>query len=334
MNTRGRQGPGCLRVQARISGWRADGTDLSGGVLTGLGRLVGLGEALRGARQPGAVPRAAWEELRGVIGAREAWLEVRGAGGVQTFGRRRPAAGDETFSLGGRRGPAGALVVGRSVAGREQPLRAGERQALKVAAALLGLFVEKMELAREAAGEGADALTGCRTRRDGLARIGAEVRRVGERGREASLIFLDVDDLKGLNDRYGHWVGDRVLAEVGAVLRDGVRGSDVRCRYGGDEFLVLLRDTPCDGALETAERLRAELARRRVAGSEGAVAAAASFGVSTTWAGECEAGELVARADAAMYRAKRGGGNAVRAWRGDRRMPAAVGAAAGPALEV
>ena len=302
--------------------------------MTGLGRLVELGEALRGARALGGVPPVAWEELRGVIGAREAWLEVRGADGVQTFGRRRPAAGDETFSLGGRRGAAGALVVGRSLAGREQPLRTKEREALKVAAALLGLFVEKMELARQAAGQGADALTGCRARRDGLARVGAEVRRVSERGREASLIFLDVDDLKGVNDRYGHWVGDRVLAEVGAVLRDGVRGSDVRCRYGGDEFLVLLRDTPCEGALQAAERLRAELARRRVAGPEGAVAAAASFGVSTTWAGECKVGELVARADTAMYRAKRDGGNAVRAWGGDRRMAAGAAAAAGGALEV
>lgn len=284
----------------------------SEGRLDAVGRLVGLGEALRGAREPGAVPRAAWEELRGVIGAREAWLEVRGVGGVRTFGRPSPAAGDETFSLGERGTAAGALVVGRSVAGREQPLRAGEREALKVAAALLGLFVENLELASEVAGQGADALTGCRTRRDGMVRIGAELRRAGERGCGASLIFVDVDDLKGLNDRYGHWVGDGVLAEVGSVLRDGLRGSDVRCRYGGDEFLVLLRDTRCEGALQAAERLRAELGRRRVAGPERAVVAAASFGVSTTLAGERDVGALVARADAAMYRAKRDGGNAVR----------------------
>ena len=184
-------------VYGRGLGLAGDRTDVSEGALADLGPLVGLGEVLRGAREPGAVPPAAWEELRGVVGVREVWLEVPGVRGVQTFGRRRPAAGDETFSLGGRGGAAGALVVGRSVAGREQPLRTGERQALKVAAALLGLFVEKMELAREAAGQGADALTGCRTRRDGMARIGAEVRRARGGGREASLIFVDVDDLKG-----------------------------------------------------------------------------------------------------------------------------------------
>ncbi len=279
------------------------------------------------------MPRAAWEELRGAIGAREAWLEVRGAGGVRALGRRSPAAGDERFSLGERGTAVGALVVGRHVAGREQPLRARERQALKVAAALLGLFVENMELASRVAGQGADALTGCRTRRAGMERIGAELRRAGERGRRASLMFLDVDDLKGLNDRYGHWVGDGVLAEVGSVLRDGVRGSDVRCRYGGDEFVVLLRDTPCEGAAQAAERLRAELARRRVAAPGGTVAAAASFGVSTTLAGERDAGALVARADAAMYRAKRDGGNAVRVWRGEWRLRGAAGAPTRLAVE-
>ena len=318
-------------------GWglRGDRTDESEGRLDELERLVGVGEALGGAREPGGVWRGAGEELRGVIGAREAWLEVRAVGGLHTFGKRRRAAGDETFSLGERGTAVGALVVGSSVAGRERALRARERQALKVAAVLLGLFVENRELASQVAGQGADALTGCRTRRDGMGRIGAELRRASERRCRASLIFVDVDDLKGLNDRYGHWVGDRVLAEVGSVLRDGVRGSDVRCRYGGDEFLVLLRDTPCEGALQAAERLRAELARRRVAGPAGAVAAAASFGVSTTLAGEHDAGALVARADAAMYRAKRDGGNAVRAWRGDgRRLPgAAAGAPAGGALE-
>ena len=299
-----------------------------------LGRLVGLAEALRAARRPGAVPRAAWEALRDVIGGREAWLEVRGVDGVHAFGRPSPAAGDERFSLGEQGTAAGTLVIGRSVAGRDRPLGPRERDAVKVAAALLGLFVENREVASQVVGERDDALTGCRTRRDGMARIGTELRRARERRCGASLIFLDVDDLKRLNDQYGHWVGDGVLAEVGSVLRDGVRGSDVRCRYGGDEFLVLLRDTPCEGARQAAERLRAELVRRRVAGAEGAVVATASFGVSTTLAGERDAGALVARADAAMYRAKRDGGDAVRVWRGDWRAPVAPGATARPAVEV
>lgn len=319
-------------VYGRGSAPPGESTGESEGRLDELGRLVGLGEALRAARRPDAVPQAAWEALRGVVGAREAWLEVRGAAGVHAFGRPSRAAGDERFSLGEQGTAAGALVVGRSVAGRERPLAARERLAVKVAAALLGLFVENRELASQVAGQAADGLTGCRTRRDGMRRIEAELRRASERGCGASLIFLDVDDLKGLNDRYGHWVGDGVLAEVGAVLRDGVRGSDVRCRYGGDEFLVLLRDTRCEGARQAAERLRAELGRRRVAGPEGAVVAAASFGVSTTLAGECDAGALVARADAAMYRAKRDGGNAVRVWRGGGRVPVASDAAAEPVV--
>ena len=313
---------------------RGDRTDESEGRLDELGRLVGLSEALRAARQPRAVPGAAWEALRDVIGGREAWLEVGGGGGVHAFGKRSPAAGDERFSLGEQGTAAGALVIGRSAAGRDGSLAPRERAAVKVAAALLGLFLENMELASEVAGQGSDALTGCRTRRDGMGRIGAELRRAGERRCGASLIFVDVDDLKMLNDRYGHWVGDEVLAEVGSVLRDGVRGSDVRCRYGGDEFVVLLPDTACEGAAQVAERLRAELARRRVAAPGGTVAAAASFGVSTTLAGEYEAGALVARADAAMYRAKRDGGNAVRVWRGGWPTRVAAGATARPAVEV
>ncbi len=277
--------------------------------------LVRVGEAVAGGAEPGAALRAAWEQLVAVAGGREAWLEVRVGGRVRTFGERRPAAGDEVFPLGGGMAP-GKLIVGRSVAGRERALGARERRALKVGAALVGLFVENAELARQvAAGSGGDALSGCLRRREGMERIGAELRRVRERGCGASLIFLDLDHLKGLNDRYGHGFGDAALAAVGAVLRDSLRGGDVRCRYGGDEFVVLLPETPVEGALRVAEKVRGELARRGLPGAGGAVVVAASFGVSTTLSGEEDAGALVARADAAMYRAKRAGGNAVRVWR-------------------
>ena len=274
-------------------------------------RLVRLGQALGCGGEPGAGLRAAWEQLRPLVGGREAWLEVRVAGRLQTFGERSRRGAGETFPLRAGGATLGALVVG----GRERPLAGRERRALNLAAVVVGLFMENRELARQvAAGRVADALTGCMTRRDGMERIGAEVRRARERGCGAALIFLDVDHLKGLNDRYGHGFGDAVVAAVGAALREGLRGGDVRCRYGGDEFVVLLPDTPCEGAMNVAEKLRGELAGRALEGPEGAVFVAASFGLSTTLPGEEDASALVARADAAMYRAKQDGGNAVRVW--------------------
>ena len=293
-------------------------------------RLVGLGEALGCGGEPGAALRAAWEQLRPLIGGREAWLEVRVAGRVRTFGERRPGGAGETFPLRAGGAAVGALVVGGAVGGRERPLASGQRRALNLAAVLVGLFMENRELARQlAAGGAADALTGCMTRRDGMERIRAELRQARERGCGAALIFLDVDHLKGLNDRYGHGFGDTVVAAVGAALRDGLRGGDVRCRYGGDEFVALLPDTPCEGAVHVAEKLRGELAGRALEGPEGAVFVAASFGLSTTLPGEDDAGALVARADSAMYRAKRDGGNAVRVWQEGREWRRRIGGGAG-----
>ena len=278
-------------------------------------RLVRVGGALAGSTEPGAALDAAWQELRALAGGREARLEVGLAGRMWTFGEPGSRAGEERFPFGAGETARGALVVAPAASGCERPLATGEQRALKVAAALLGLFVEKVELARQVAtGRVADALTGCLTRRDGMERIGAELDGARARRCSASLIFLDVDHLKRLNDRYGHRFGDTALAEVGAALRAGLRGGDVRCRYGGDEFVVLLPDTPCAGAEQVADRLRAGLAGRALAGPAGPVSVAASFGVSTTLPDDHDPRTLVARADAAMYKAKRAGGNAVRVW--------------------
>ena len=129
-----------------------------------------------------------------------------------------------------------------------------------------------------------------------------------------SLIFIDLDHFKQLNDRYGHLFGDSVLATVGAAMKEALRGSDLRCRYGGEEFVVLLPETSLDGAKRVAESLRRHLARRPIQRPEGSVFVTASLGVSAAMPGELDAKALLARADAAMYRAKRDGRNAVRVW--------------------
>lgn len=210
----------------------------------------------------------------------------------------------------------GQIGVGRADGGRSRPLTVLQRRVLRIAASLAGLSVRNAQLAQQVRERSAvDLLTGCLTKQHGLALIGAELHRARRSKRPVSLIFIDLDRFKQLNDRYGHPLGDTVLSTVGAAMKDALRGSDLRCRYGGDEFVVLLPETPLDGAMHVAGALRRNLLRQAVPWRGGSVSVTASFGVSTAMPGELDAEALLARADTAMYRAKRGGRDAVRVWR-------------------
>ena len=121
-----------------------------------------------------------------------------------------------------------------------------------------------------------------------------------------------IDHFKDVNDRYGHLCGDTVLAAVGARMRDALRGSDFRCRYGGEEFLVLLPETPIEGAKRVADTIRRDLAELKIAWKDQTVTLTASFGIAAALNSEVDAHALIARADAALYRAKDQGRNCVR----------------------
>jgi two-component system, cell cycle response regulator len=127
-----------------------------------------------------------------------------------------------------------------------------------------------------------------------------------------SLIMFDLDHFKDVNDRYGHLCGDAVLANVGRRMKDVLRGSDLKCRYGGEEFLVLLPETPLHGARRVAETLRREIAERPIPWAGEALTVTASFGLTQALPGEISIQSVVARADAALYRAKEEGRNCVR----------------------
>lgn len=133
-----------------------------------------------------------------------------------------------------------------------------------------------------------------------------------------SLIMLDVDNFKKFNDRYGHTAGDSCLHGVGQVLAQQViRAGDLAARYGGEEFAVILPNTDRAGAAAVAERIRTEIVALAIThGDAPAGVVSASFGVATVDAGQetqlCPA-DLIARADAHLYEAKRGGRNTVRA---------------------
>ncbi|HEY3885931.1 MAG TPA: diguanylate cyclase, partial [Vicinamibacterales bacterium] len=113
------------------------------------------------------------------------------------------------------------------------------------------------------------------------------------------------------NDGNGHLVGDEVLASVGHRLRQVLRRSDVRCRYGGDEFLVILPETPAAGAARVADWIRTEMQQVSVKAGENVVTPTLSIGAATAGPGE-RAEALLERADRALYAAKAAGRDCVR----------------------
>ncbi len=144
-----------------------------------------------------------------------------------------------------------------------------------------------------------DPLTGVRNRR-GLSGLLSEYK-------EVALLVCDLDHFKQVNDRYGHDVGDRVLARFGDLLRELTRGSDVPIRLGGEEFCIVLPHTDREAAIETAERLRVETSQRmRDLVADGITV---SIGVAATSAGYLDARELLAAADSGLYAAKDAGRN-------------------------
>jgi len=157
-----------------------------------------------------------------------------------------------------------------------------------------------------------DPLTGVFNRRHWDSLLSAELDRTRRYGRSVGLILADLDYFKGINDRFGHAVGDRVLTAAAEVLIERVRSHDVVGRFGGEEFVVLLPETGLDEAVSVAERLRAGIAALVFPDLDG-LEARSSFGVAEARGGMARADELVAAADAALYRAKRAGRDRVEA---------------------
>lgn len=158
-----------------------------------------------------------------------------------------------------------------------------------------------------------DGLTGLHNRRYFDSHIKTLFERATSRGRPLSMMITDLDRFKSINDSHGHDGGDDVLREFARRLRKNVRGIDLACRYGGEEFIVVMPDTEQAVAKKIAERIRAEIEDTAFAiGKAGkSVNLTVSIGVSSTLRGRDSADDLIKRADVALYEAKTSGRNRV-----------------------
>ena len=299
-----------------------------------LGRLVGFGQALGRSLDFDSIRVAVSQHLPQLAGTDKVWVlvqdgsewqalagDTRGAEEVLQWGdlAEQLLAGGATEGTEGTPRELGFPLI---VAGKANgvlgvrtsgALAADRRRIIEAAAALLAVSIKNAQLFREVKDNSVkDGLTGCFTRGHAIEVIDAELRRARRSQTPVSMIMFDLDHFKDVNDRYGHLCGDAVLSAVGKRMKEVLRGSDLKCRYGGEEFLVLLPETPLHGARRVAETLRREIAERPVPWAGEGLTVTASFGLAQTMPGEVNVQAVIARADQALYRAKDDGRNCVR----------------------
>jgi diguanylate cyclase (GGDEF)-like protein len=252
----------------------------------------------------------------GAPGADDALLAQAEKEALATSGPARVCA-DDRWALAQPLRPRASGMDGLSgtlaVCGQGSGCRRDDEDLLGYLAAQTAVSLESIELHERLRSQATvDELTGLPNHRRFQEVLEGEIARWGRTGAPVSLVLIDVDDFKRVNDTYGHQVGDDVLRAVAAVLRDGCRaGTDQPARYGGEEMAVVMADTDADGAMVAAEGLRSAVQGLAVPVGDGTLKVTASFGVA-----ECS-GELptrrvlIAAADSALYESKRTGKNRV-----------------------
>lgn len=202
-----------------------------------------------------------------------------------------PAKEGGLFAFGG---PAVALLVGF--------LLLGVILAYGLARTLTGLHTQVAEQAVT------DPLTGLWNRRRMLALLEQELERAGRFGHEVSVLILDIDNFKAINDEMGHLQGDEVLERIAEIVRDTTRSIDLGARYGGDELALVLLETDADGALVLGERLRSKVHDAEIPLRDGGqMGVTVSIGIATASDPEVSVESLIEAADQALLVAKRAG---------------------------
>ena len=158
-----------------------------------------------------------------------------------------------------------------------------------------------------------DALTGLHNRRYMESHLATLAEQASSRGKPLALMILDIDYFKAINDSYGHDAGDDVLREFAVRIRKSIRGIDLACRYGGEEFVIVMPETDLHVAGMVAERLRRSIAGEPFAVNKATkrIEVTISIGLSTLERKGEAVADVLKRADTALYRAKHDGRNRV-----------------------
>jgi diguanylate cyclase (GGDEF)-like protein len=284
-------------------------------------RVLAFAVELRGSLTSAELHETIARKLPPMIGVDQLWIET------SVGGRRRvisspistdgptlhplhEAAGEwATFPLRSADNIVG--VIGVPVTDR--PLAPAARRALASLAPLLGDSLQTAQtIAQLRELSTIDSVTGCATRPDGLERLRAELKRAQRANRQVAVLMLDLDYFKSINDRYGHQCGDSVLAAIGHTIMQTLRVSDLRCRWGGEEFLVALPESGLDQAKRVAVTLARRIAATITEYDSARIQLTTSVGLTIAVPGEEDLEAVLARADAALYRAKADGRNCIR----------------------
>jgi len=259
-----------------------------------------------GGRSGGEVERgAATGEMRDIVlaaeerSSRKGELVASSSGDVVVLSSPLTTAGEPARH-------AGVMSVARSGA----PFDAGERDVFVYLLGQAAASIENISLHELVAEQAVtDDLTGLSNKRRFRELLEKEAARAERFGHPLSLLMLDIDDFKQVNDTHGHLQGDEVLRRIGEALDSESRGVDEPARYGGEEFAIALPETDLEGALEVGERIRTRIASQEVArlDGEGSLKITASIGAATMAGGPDHIEALIAAADAALYEAKASG---------------------------
>lgn len=239
-------------------------------------------------------PRNSFEEwTQQVAGRSEAWTDL------DHFTAREVARcfDDLVVGIQGHR----LREVNRQLEERNEALQRAKEDLEKSNDRRQELLEEMKELART------DDMTGLANRREIMRRLKSEIERARRYDNALSVVLLDLDRFKSVNDRFGHHVGDRVLRRLGALLDRYTRSPDVAGRYGGEEFLLVFPESGAEEAAEAAARLVEDVRGRRFQHEEQEFGLTCSAGVAQLGPSDEEAEELLHRADNALYQAKEKG---------------------------
>jgi diguanylate cyclase (GGDEF)-like protein len=262
-------------------------------------------------------------ELQGAAQAVGGWVmrngEVFCAGDLSTDRRTSRldgvvAASAIAFPLECRGRTVGALVALDRVAGPREPKFAETTLTALLAALEPGAIAldNALRVQRAEALSVTDDLTQLYNSRYLTQALRRETKRASRSGRPLSLLFVDLDGFKTINDTHGHLYGSRALVEAAGVIRASARETDMVARFGGDEFALVLPDTGSEGAASVGERIRERLAAFRFLQGDGlSIHLTASVGVATLPDVAASAEQLIQAADEAMYRVKDRGKNGI-----------------------